>query len=329
MDYFTYTYPKNIKNETKKIHHIVDDTPEIYKSTYQSRYLDGRPSDIFYFMPTMNIPKYEIDYQHQMSKSFIVPGEDGEIVKEIHKTDYSPHKFNENGIIREKYNYTLYENKNWTENLKIPYVEYEKIKVPKPKPKPMPAQKPKPKKMPSSKPKLVPLPKPKPMPLPKPKTISLPKPKPKPKPKIKPPPKIEKEFEIVNEEIEREDEKKKKYLKSNYIRKSDNIKKKKFKYKKKNYEKRNLFGKEDNYEYEENYIFNYDNKNKNGNENENEYDNDYYDGEGEGSEIKKIRKITEQTKINGEFSDLITTKKEYKLHKTSKIKTPIKNIYEE
>ena len=37
-DYDYYRYPKNIKTETKKIHHIVDNTPEIYKSTYQSRY---------------------------------------------------------------------------------------------------------------------------------------------------------------------------------------------------------------------------------------------------------------------------------------------------
>ena len=113
------------------MHHIDDNTQEIYKSTYQSRYLDGRPSDIFYFMPTINIPKNEMDYQHKISKSYIFPGEDGELVKEIHKTAYSPQKFNENGIIREKYNYTLYENKNWTENIKYPYVEYEKIKVPK------------------------------------------------------------------------------------------------------------------------------------------------------------------------------------------------------
>ena len=35
--------------------------------------------------------------------------------------------------------------------------------------------------------------------------------------------------------------------------------------------------------------------------------------------------MTEQKKINGEFSDLFTTKKQYKLYKSSMIKSPIKN----
>ena len=173
--------------------------------------INGRRSDAFYFLPTINLSKKEIAYEHQKSKSYIVPGPDGKTkIKEIHKTVYSPQKFNENGIIREKRNYTLYENKNWTENVKYPIIEYEKIDIPKPKPKP----------------------------------------KIKAKPKPNPMPKIEKEFEVVREEIEREEDKKKKLLKSNYIRKDDRIKKKKYKFKKINYSKGNYIRENDkNYKY--------------------------------------------------------------------------------
>ena len=271
MDYYTYSYPSRVKTQTKKIHHIVDYTPETFKSTYIPRYIDGRPSDAFYFKPTINIPRKEFQYQHQVSKSHIIPGTS---IKEIHKTMYSPQKFNENGIIREKYNYTLYENKNWTENIGHPFVEYETIKIPKPKPKP------------------------------------------------KPEPKIEKETEIINEEIEREENIQKKKLKSNYIRKSDKIKNKKYKFKKINYDKSNYIRKKDmSYENEDNIVNIYDIHNNTDNNDKNKE----YDNEDKGSEIKKIKKMTEQKKIIGEFNDIITTKKEYKLHKTSVIKVPDEN----
>ena len=294
MDYYSYTYPKKVKTETTRVHHIIDHTPEKFKSRYVSREIDGRPSDAFYFRPTINLSKKEIEYEHQKSKSHILKGPNGTTIKEIYKTVTSPHKFNENGIIREKYNYTLYENKNWTENIQRPIVEYETVNLAKPKPKP------------------------------KPKPIQKPKPKPKPKPVVMPPPppKIEKEYVIVKEEIEREDEKKKKYLKSNYIRKDDKVKNKKYKYKKIKINKKNLHNrKDDNYEYENNiYTSNYYN-NKGDNSNEKEEG----DGNNEGSEIKKIKRMTEQRKINGEYNDLLTTKKEYKLYKTSMITTPMNN----
>ena len=97
-------------------------------------------------------------------------------INEINKTYNEPYKFNENGIIRETRNYTLYENKNWTENIQYPVVEYDKIELPPPLP---------------------------------------PKPKPKPKPK-----KIfEKKVQVIKEEIEREEDKKKIYEIKFYKRK--------------------------------------------------------------------------------------------------------------
>ena len=274
MDYYYCNCPSRVKTKTMKIHHIVDKIPIENRSTYYPRIVNGRPTDAFYFSP----PKDELKYQHQASRSFIIPGTNGEAIREIHTTVYSPQKFNENGIIREKCNYILYENKNWTENIGYPIVEYEKIKIPKPKPKA--------------------------------------KPKPKPKPMPTPKPKIEKEFEIVNEEIEREEDREKINLKSNYIRKSDKIKNKKYKFKKSNYDKRNYIKEKDNNYENEDIINIYDFHNNNDKDNDNDNDD-------KGSEIKKIKKITEQKKIIGEFNDIITTKKEYKLHKTSMIKVPV------
>lgn len=289
MDYYSYSYPARVKTATKKIRHIVDTTPEKYKSTYNSRIVGGRESDQFIFTPTINISKRKMDYERQLTKSYLYPDSDGTgMIREIHTDIYEPQKFNENGIIRERDNYLLYENKNWTENIRYPIVEYEKINIPKPKP----------------------------MPIPKPK----PKPKSKPKPKPKPEPIIEKEVEVINEEIERDEEKKKKLLKSNYIRKRDKLKNKKYKFKKINYDNRNFIRKLDNnYENEDNIVNIYDGHSGNDDNNNDSGDNE----EDNGLEIKKIKKLTEQKKITGEYNDLITTKKEYKLHKTSKIVSPI------
>ena len=263
-------YPSKIKTKTQKIHHIVDNDPVEFKSSYCPKLLDGRPTDAFYFKP----PE-DYKYKRQECNTYIVPGIDGdEKVREIHTTFYTPQKFNENGVIREKCNYLLYENKNWTENIGHPFVEYETIKIPKPKPKP------------------------------------------------KPEPKIEKETEIINEEIEREENIQKKKLKSNYIRKSDKIKNRKYKFKKINYDKSNYIRKKDmSYENEDNIVNIYDIHNNTDNNDKNKE----YDNEDKGSEIKKIKKMTEQKKIIGEFNDIITTKKEYKMHKTSVIKVPDEN----
>jgi hypothetical protein len=286
MDYYSYTYPARVKTETRRVHHIVDHTPEKFKSKYISRSIDGRPSDAFYFRPTINVSKKEIEYEHQISKPNIIPGPNGTAIKEIYKTVSSPQKFNVNGIIREKYNYTLYENKNWTENVQYPVIEYEKVNLQKPKPKP--------------KPKLVPQ-----------------------------PPKVEKEFEVVREEIEREEEKKKKYMKSNYIRKDDEIRNKKYKYKfkKKKMNAKKFSNKKDNdndNEYENNIFISNENNNK-GDNNDDDNDKGIKKRDNEGSEIKKIKKTIEQKKISGEYNDLLTTKKEYKLYKTSVITSPMKN----
>ena len=271
----TYYYPRTRRGNIK-INHIVDFTPDKYKSTYHFRTIDGRPSDAFYFKPSGNSKEKKMSkYNYKNSEAYIFPGNNGnQLIKEIHKTVYEPHKFNENGIIREKRNYTLYENKNWTENISYPIVEYEKIDLPPP-----PA-----------------------------------KPKPKPKPK-----KIyEKSVEIFKEEIEREEDRNKKYLKSNFIRTRDGIKSKKFKYKgmykckadKKNY----------NYNYmrnSDNIITIYDCKNVD--------NNNTLNNEGGENEIKKIKKLTEKKQINdNNYTDTITTKKEYKFHKTSTITVPIK-----
>ena len=67
MDYYSYNsyvYPKSVRMQTKKVHHIVDYTPEKYKSTYVQRMIGNRSSDAFYFKPTSNIPKSEIDYEY-------------------------------------------------------------------------------------------------------------------------------------------------------------------------------------------------------------------------------------------------------------------------
>ena len=111
-------------------------------------------------------------------------------------------------------------------------------------------------------------------------------------------------LERKKEEIENEEEKKKKLLKSNYIRKNDKIKNKKFKFKRIKIDKKNLFGPYDN---------------------SNEYENNIYvsqeyipkedNNKNKGSEVTKIKKMTEQKKVNGEFNDLYTTKKQYKLTK--------------
>ena len=129
MNYYnsnSYFYPRT-RNGNLKINHIVDFTPDEYKSTYQYRTIDGRPSDAFYFKPT---------HGNSTEKKYKKYGN-----LDIHTRYNEPLTFNENGIIREKNNYILYENKNWTENVQYPIVEYEKIELPpppKPKPKPKP-----------------------------------------------------------------------------------------------------------------------------------------------------------------------------------------------
>ena len=131
MNYYnsnSYFYPRT-RNGNLKINHIVDFTPDEYKSTYQYRTIDGRPSDAFYFKPT---------HGNSTEKKYKKYGN-----LDIHTRYNEPLTFNENGIIREKNNYILYENKNWTENVQYPIVEYEKIELPpppKPKPKPKPKQ---------------------------------------------------------------------------------------------------------------------------------------------------------------------------------------------
>ena len=237
---YSYTYPSKIKNNPEEIHHIVDNNnPVEFKQTYYSSKNLDRPTDSFYFKP----PK-DYKYKKQECNTYIIPGiDEDEKVREIHTTFYTPQKCNENGVIREKRNYLLYENKNWTENIGHPFVEYETEKIPKPKPKP------------------------------------------------KMEPKIETETEIINEEIETEENIKKRNLKSNYIRKSDKIKNKKYKFKKIN--KSNYIRKKDmSYENEDNIVKIYDVHNSTDN---NDY-NKENDNEDKGSEIKKIKKMTEQKK---------------------------------
>ena len=265
MNYYnsnSYFYPRT-RNGNLKINHIVDFTPDEYKSTYQYRTIDGRPSDAFYFKPT---------HGNSTEKKYKKYGN-----LDIHTRYNEPLTFNENGIIREKNNYILYENKNWSENIKYPYVEYEKIDLPPPPPKP--------------------------------------KPKPKPK-KI-----FEKSVEVIKEEIEREEDVKKKYMKSNFIRERDNIKnKKKIKYKGKVYkgENRNYLRDSDN------IVSIYDFKNVK--EEEGIENRDIYlQNQNGDNEITKIKKLTEKKKINeNDYTDTITTKKEYKLHKTSTVTMPIR-----
>ena len=188
-----------------------------------------------------------------------------------------PLVFNENGIIREKDNYILYENKNWTENIEYPVIEYEKIELPPP-------------------------------------------PKPKPKQKIKPKKIFEKKVQVIKEEIEREEDKKKKYMKSNFIRERDNIKnKKRIKYKGKIYKGERKYLRES-----DNIVSIYDFKNIK-DEKEIENRDIYLENRNADNEITKIKKITEKKKINeNDYTDTLTTRKEYKLHKTSTISVPIK-----
>ena len=127
MSYYnsnTYFYPR-IRTKNIKINHIVDYTPEECKSTYKYRTIEGRPSDAFYFKPSSRNSK---------EKNKIKYG--NTYINEINKTYNEPYKFNENGIIRETRNYILYENKNWTENIQYPIIEYDKIELPPPPTKP-------------------------------------------------------------------------------------------------------------------------------------------------------------------------------------------------
>ena len=276
MSYYnsnSYFYPR-VRTGNIKVNHIVDYTPEEYRSTYQYRTIDGRPSDAFYFKPSHgnSREKHKINYKN--SQTYYNP-RNNEIIKEVHKSYNEPYIFNENGIIREKRNYILYENKNWTENIKYPIVEYEKIELPPP-----------------------------------------PKPKPKPKPKKT----FEKSVEVIKEEIEREEDRKKRFLKSNFIREKEiNKNKKIFKYKGKKYkgEKRNYVRGSDN------IVTIYDFKTMEKEKGIGDLDNGFYEGD---DEIKKIKKLTERKKINEKgFSETLTTRKEYKLHKTSTVCVPTRN----
>ena len=259
MSYYnsnSYFYPR-VRTRNIKINHIVDYTPEEYKSSYQFKTIKGRPSDTFYFKPSLGNPREKHLIQYPNTERY------------IHKSRNEPYTFNENGIIREKRNYILYENKNWTENVQYPVVEYEKIELPPP-----------------------------------------PKPKPKPKPKKT----FEKSVEVIKEEIEREEDRKKTFLKSNFIRTKENNKKK-LKYKGKIYkeEKRNYLRNSDNIVSINNF--------KDGNKGKTIRD---VNNEGD-KEITKIKKLTEKKKINEkDFTETLTTKKEYKLHKTSTLTVPIK-----
>lgn len=260
MSYYnsnSYFYPR-VRKGNIKINHIVDFTPDEYKSTYKFRTRDGRPSDVFYFKPSHGNSKEKKQYKYN---------------SDVHIRYNEPLVFNENGIIREKDNYILYENKNWTENIEYPVIEYEKIELPPP-------------------------------------------PKPKPKQKIKPKKIFEKKVQVIKEEIEREEDKKKKYMKSNFIRERDNIKnKKRIKYKGKIYKGERKYLRES-----DNIVSIYDFKNI---KDEKEIENrDIYNAD---NEITKIKKITEKKKINeNDYTDTLTTRKEYKLHKTSTISVPIK-----
>ena len=266
MSYYnsnSYFYPR-VRKGNIKINHIVDFTPDEYKSVYQFRTIDGRPSDAFYFKPSHGISKEKKQYKYRNA--------------DMHMTYNEPLVFNENGIIREKNNYILYENKNWTENIMYPIVEYEKIELPPP-------------------------------------------PKIKPKPKAKPKKIFEKKVQVIKEEIEREEDIKKKYMKSNFIRERDNINnKKKIKYKGKIYkgEKRNYLRESDNIV----SIYDFKNlKDETGIENRGVF----FENQLGDNEVTKIKKLTEKKKINeNDYSDTLTTKKEYKFHKTSTISMPIK-----
>ena len=234
MSYYnsnSYFYPR-VRQGNLKVNHIVDFTPEEYKSTYQYHTIEGRPSDAFYFKPSHGNSREKHTIKYNDNEKYVYN---------------QPLTFNENGIIRETRNYILYENKNWTENIKYPIVEYEEINIPPPPPKP--------------------------------------KPKPKPK-KI-----YEKSVEVIKEEIEREEDRKKKFQKSNFIRtKEINRNKKILKYKGKKYntERKNYLRETDN------IVRSYNFKNLKNNlgigANSDLKKNIFGD-----DEIKKVKKITEKT----------------------------------
>ena len=315
MDYYSYNsyvYPKSVRMQTKKIHHIVDYTPEKYKSTYVQRMIGNRKSDAFYFKPTSNIPKSEIDYEYQINKSQIIPGNSKRgAVYEIHGTISEPQKFNEHGILREKYNYLLYENKNWTENIKYPVIDYQKIEEEKLAKQRLRAKA----KSPTP---------------PPPAPVRTPTPPPAPK-IIKKKKEIQKEIkkevirekvEVVKEEVERDEDKKKKYMKANFIRKRDKLKNKKYKFKKINFDNNKYVRKSENNFYENENVI-YDSKNEANYINNNNINHDFAEDDENGdSEIKRITKIMEKKKINDDFIDKYTTKKKYTLSKTSKIVVP-------
>ena len=106
-------------------------------------------------------------------------------------------------------------------------------------------------------------------------------------------------------------------MKSNFIREREyNRNKKKLKYKGKTY----IGGKRQYIKESDNIISIYDCK-KIGIENINLLDNN----DDNNNEIKKIKKLTEKKKTNeNDYKETLTTKKEYKLHKTSTITMPIK-----
>ena len=129
----------------------------------------------------------------------------------------------------------------------------------------------------------------------------------------------DKSVEAIKEEIEREEDRKKKLYKSNFIRTKENNKNKKtLKYKNKKYygEKRNYIKESDN------IISIYDFKNV-----KNEIgtkDDILHFGEGD-NETTKIKKLTEKKKINADdYTETLTSRKEYKLHKTSTVIAPLK-----
>lgn len=319
--YNSYAYPKSVRMQTKKVHHIVDYTPEKYKSTYVQRMVGNRSSDAFYFKPTSNIPKSELDYEYQINKSHIIPGNSKRgAVREIHKIISEPQKFNEHGILREKYNYLLYENKNWTENIKYPVIDYEKIEEEKRARQRLRAK----------------VKTHTPPPPPKPVRVHISPPPPR---IIKKKKEVQKEIkkeiqkeikkevirekvEVVKEEIEREEDKKKKYLKANFIRKRDKLKNKKYKFKKLNFDNNKYVRKsENNFDDNENVI--YDSNNETNYINNNNINHDFAEDDENGdSEIKKITKIMEKKKVSDDFIDKYTTKKKYTLSKTSKIVVP-------
>jgi len=241
--YNDYYYPQQIQPYTKNNYtNIQEAQEEKYISTYIAKKNAGRPIDSFYFQPTKNLPE----------KNFINSRKNNKYIE--------PNHFNESGILRETYNYTLYENKNWKQ-----YPEYEEKMV----------------------------------------QAEI----------IEEPP----EIEIINEEIELNA--KKKYMKSKFVRKIDKInkiKKKKFKYKQINTDN-NFIRDSDNGIHNIYYFKNGYNKGSSGN-----YDEFNNGKPHEESEIKQVRQVTSKKKISDKFHDKFTTKKEYKVFKSSKIQVPKK-----